>query len=135
MNCPLNNVFSYELFQAINNPTDHFHQADEDIVFFNDKYVNGEFQIMFEELNGKKSYLKIQKAVKQLRNGARAGPALFLNDFFKNGTGTLIKYSYTLFNKSFEFGYFPKRWSEGFIIPIYKKEIKMSRPIIGELRF
>ena len=33
----------------------------------------------------------------------------------------MIKYIYTLFNKIFEFGYFPKRWSEGFIVPIYKK--------------
>ena len=108
-------------FQAINNPTDHFYQADEDVVFFNDRYINGEFQIMFEELNGEISYLEIQKAVKQLRNGASAGPDLFLNEFFKNGTDTLIKYIYTLFNKIFEFRYFPKRWSEGFIVPIYKK--------------
>ena len=110
-----------DYFQAINNPTDHFYQADEDVVFFNDRYINGEFQIMFEELNGEISYLEIQKAVKQLRNGASAGPDLFLNGFFKNGTDTLIKYIYTLFNKIFEFGYFPKRWSEGFIVPIYKK--------------
>ena len=88
----------------INNPTDHFYQADEDVVFFNDRYVNGEFQIMFEELNGEISYLEIQKAVKQIRNGASAGPDLFLIEFFKNGTDNLIKYIYTLFNKIFEFG-------------------------------
>ena len=72
-----------DCFQVINNPIGHFYQADEDVVSFNDRYVNGEFQIMFEELNGEISYLEIQKAVKQLRNGTSAGPDLFLNDFFK----------------------------------------------------
>ena len=32
---------------------------------------------MFQELNGEISYLEIQKAVKQLRNRASAGPDLF----------------------------------------------------------
>ena len=32
-----------------------------------------------------------------------------------------MKYIYTLFNKIFELGYFPKSWSDGFIVPIYKK--------------
>ena len=32
-----------------------------------------------------------------------------------------MKYIYTLFNKFFELGYFPKSWSDGFIVPIYKK--------------
>ena len=76
---------------------------------------------MFEELNGAITYLEIKKAVKQLRNGASAGPDLFLNEFFKNGNDTLMKYIYTLFNKIFELGYFPKSWSDGFIVPIYKK--------------
>ena len=110
-----------EYFQAINNPTDHFYQADEDIIHFNERYINGEYQIMFEELNGAITYLEIKKAVKQLRNGASAGPDLFLNEFFKNGNDTLMKYIYTLFNKIFELGYFPKSWSDGFIVPIYKK--------------
>ena len=110
-----------EYFQAINNPTDHFFQADEDIIHFNERYINGEYQIMFEELNGAITYLEMKKAVKQLRNGASAGPDLFLNEFFKNGNDTLMKYIYTLLNKLFELGYFPKSWSNGFIVPIYKK--------------
>ena len=76
---------------------------------------------MFEELNGAITYLEIKKVVKQLRNGASAGPDLFLNEFFKNGNDTSMKYIYTLFNKIFELGYFPKSWSDGFIVPIYKK--------------
>ena len=53
---------------------------------------------MFEELNGAITYLEIKKAVKQLRNGASGGPDLFLNEFFKNGKDTLMKYIYTVFS-------------------------------------
>ncbi|MEW8146389.1 MAG: hypothetical protein AB2788_11585, partial [Candidatus Thiodiazotropha endolucinida] len=110
-----------EYFQAINNPNDTFYQADDDILFFNERYIRGEFQVMFEELNAEISLFEIQKAVKQLKNGASGGPDLFLNEFFKNGSDTLLKYIHTLFNKLFEIGYFPDKWSDGFIVPIYKK--------------
>ena len=33
----------------------------------------------------------------------------------------LITYIHTLFNKSFEIGYFPETWVEGHIMPIFKK--------------
>ncbi|MEW8548380.1 MAG: reverse transcriptase family protein, partial [Candidatus Thiodiazotropha sp.] len=110
-----------EYFQAINNPSDRFYQADEDILFFNERYLKGEFQIMFDELNVEISLLEINSAVKQLKNGKSAGPDLFLNEFFKNGTNTLLNYVHKLFNRIFEIGYFPDKWSDGFIIPIFKK--------------
>ena len=42
-------------FQSINNPNDRFYQADEDILFFNERY---EFQVMFDEVNIPISFLK-----------------------------------------------------------------------------
>ena len=91
-----------EYFRAINNPDDHFYQADEDIIFFNERYLNGEYQVIFNELNVEISYEEITKAVKQLRNGASAGPDLYINEFFKNGTDIMINYIYMLFNKIFK---------------------------------
>ena len=38
-------------FKYINNPEDSYFQADEDIVYFNDRFLNLEMQIMFDELN------------------------------------------------------------------------------------
>lgn len=38
-----------EYFKAINDPDGRFFQVDEDILFFNERYVKGEFQIMFDE--------------------------------------------------------------------------------------
>ena len=72
-----------EYFQSINNPNDRFYQADEDVLFLNERYVNDEFQIMFEELNIPLSYSEVLLAVKQLKNEASAGPDLLLNEFSK----------------------------------------------------
>ena len=110
-----------EYFQAINDPKDTFYQADEDIFLFNERYVKGELQIMFDELNISISYDEIRRAIKQLRTGASAGPDLMLNEFLKNGSTELLTYIYNLFNRIFEIGYFPENWSDGFIIPVFKK--------------
>ena len=48
-NIPLTSFEKY--FKAINNPLDPFYSPDEDILFFNERYENNEFNIMFEELN------------------------------------------------------------------------------------
>ena len=40
-----------DYFKAVNNPEDRFFQPDEDILYFNERYVNSEIQIMFDELN------------------------------------------------------------------------------------
>ncbi|MCG8047619.1 MAG: hypothetical protein JAY66_18350 [Candidatus Thiodiazotropha taylori] len=89
-----------EYFQANNNPCDNF---------FNEIYLNSEFQIMFEELNAEISHSEVQKAVKQLKNGASAGPDMFLNEFFKNGSVIMVNYLHVLFNRTFDLGYFPKQ--------------------------
>ena len=38
-------------FQAISDPNDIFYQPDEDILYFNEIYMQGELQVMFEQLN------------------------------------------------------------------------------------
>ena len=38
-------------FNSVSNPDDPFFTPDEDILYFNERYVHNEFQIMFEELN------------------------------------------------------------------------------------
>ena len=76
---------------------------------------------MFEELNVPISVEEIRKGLKQLQNGSSAGPDLLLNEFLKFGTNGLISYLQNLYNKMFEIGYFPESWSEGYIIPIFKK--------------
>lgn len=44
-----------------------------------------------------------------------------LNEFFKYGVDILIHYLYKLFNVIFTMGYFPQKWTDGFIVPLHKK--------------
>ena len=44
----LSDFFKYS--KVINDPDSVFYQPDEDVVFFNDRYLNGE-PVMFSELN------------------------------------------------------------------------------------
>ena len=81
---------------------------------------------MFDELNVNISLEEIRKGIKQLRNEASAGPDLMLNEFLKHGSNGLLIYLYQLFNKILETGYFPENWSEGHIVPIFKKGERRS---------
>ena len=123
-NRSVNSITSEEFenyFRGLSDPDDPFYIADDDIKHNNEQYVNGMFQILFEELNIPIQMEEYNKALKQLRNNKSPGPDLLLNEFFKHGTDELNVYILNLFNTVFESGYFPESWAEGFIIPIHKK--------------
>ena len=58
----LNATHFAKYFKSINNPESVFFQADEDVLNFNDRYLNGELQVMFEELNVNITYMEIKHA-------------------------------------------------------------------------
>ena len=68
-------------FKAVNNPDDPFFQPDEDILYFNERFLKSETQIMFDELNGIITVEEISRSINQLKNGRSGGPDKFLNDF------------------------------------------------------
>ncbi|XP_052772033.1 uncharacterized protein LOC128211362 isoform X1 [Mya arenaria] len=119
----LSNADFLQYFKAINDPDSTFYQPDEDILYFHDRYMNEELNIMFEELNVPFSHEDIVKACNQLNNGKAAGPDYLLNEFFKHGinSNNFFIVVCTLFNKLLSCGYFPEAWSEGFIVPLHKK--------------
>ena len=108
-------------FKAINDPESRFFQADDDVLLFNERYVNGELQIMFQELDTEISLSEIKKGIKLLKNGKSSGPDLLLNEFLKYGNDDILLYLHSLFNKIFDIGYFPESWGDGFIVPLHKK--------------
>ena len=110
-----------EYFKAINNPNDPFFQPDEDVVLFNERYINGELQVMFDELNVPLSEKEIRKATNQLKSGKSGGPDNVLNEFFRYGVDALMPYLSKLFNTVFDLGCFPDKWTDGFIVPLHKK--------------
>ena len=48
-NVPLSHFEDY--FRAVNNPDDPFYKPDEDVLYFNERFEENEFQVMFDELN------------------------------------------------------------------------------------
>ena len=63
-----------EYFQSVSASGDRFYQPDKDIIYFNERYVQKEFHVMFEQINLPISYEEIKRGVGQLRDGASAGP-------------------------------------------------------------
>ncbi len=78
----------------------HFYQPDEDILYFNERYLNEEFQVMFDDLNVEISQDEIKKACTSLKNGKSAGPDYVLNEFLKHGVRNehFLRVLYLLFN-------------------------------------
>jgi len=116
-------VTFFKYFKAINYPDSVFYQPDEDVVFFNDRYLNGELDVMFSELNVPFCVDEIVKACKKLNSGKSAGSDYWLNEFFKYGSccNGFMNVICVLCNMLFDLRYFPADWSEGFIVPLHKK--------------
>lgn len=108
-------------FKAINNPNDHFFSPDEDVLYFNERYLNNEFEVLFEEINSEITMQEVLAAIKQLKSGRSSGPDLLLNEFFVHGERVLAPILLSLFNKCFSISYFPEVWSDGYIVPLHKK--------------
>jgi len=64
-------------FKYINSPDYEFYQPEEDVIVFNERYVQGEFIVMFDELNASISNDEILKACSQVNNGKSGGPTNF----------------------------------------------------------
>ena len=79
-NIPLSRFEEY--FKSVNNPADPFYTPDEDVMNFNERYVNEEFGIMFDELNVEFSEEEILKSIKQLKTNKSSGPDGLINVFF-----------------------------------------------------
>ena len=93
-----------DYFKAINDPNDHFFQPDEDVLLFNDRYLRGELQVMFNELNVDITESEILKGIQQLNVGKSGGPDFLLNEFFKYGAQNLLPYITKLFNVILKLG-------------------------------
>jgi hypothetical protein len=110
-----------DYFKSVNDPDSIFFQPDDDISNLNNRYLNCELQDMFSELSTIITEDEIIKACKELKTGKSGGPDLFLNEFFKHGSHVLVSFFSKLFNSILDHGYYPDKWSDSFIVPIFKK--------------
>ena len=118
-NIPLSSFEQY--FKSVNNPDDPFYTADEDILHFNERYAENEFNIMFAELNLDFTQEEVLNAIKQLKLNKSGGPDMLINEFLIYGKHIFTSTLCNLFNQIFASGYFPEDWSEGYLIPLHKK--------------
>ena len=113
-------------FRAVNNPDDPFFTTDDDVTDLFERYIQGEVQVMFDELNIPISLEEVKLAIEQLSNGKSGGPDKLLNEFFIHGKEFLLSTLHILFNAVLDKGYFPKEWTLGEIIPLHKKGDKAN---------
>ena len=86
-------------FKAITDPESRYFQAGEDVLYYNERYVKEELEVMFQELDVRISLSEIRKGIRLLKNGKSSGPDLLLNEFIKYGNDDLLQYLHGLFNK------------------------------------
>ena len=94
-------------FKTINNPEDPFFQADDDILYYKERFLNEEAQVMFDESNVDITSNGIQKAISQLKQNRSGGLDGFLNEFFIHGATELLSYLLELF-ENFNKRLFPR---------------------------
>lgn len=68
--------------KSVNDPECVFDQADYDVLYFNERYLNDEIDVMFMEINLSFSTEKNVKARKNLNIENSAGSDYLLNEFF-----------------------------------------------------
>ena len=89
---------------------------------FNERYLNGELQLMFDDLSSDISYAEIFKACRELSIGKSDGSDFVLNEFFKYGINEMTNYLCKLFNVIFQKGHFQIKWKV--LLSLYiKREI------------
>ena len=110
-----------EYFKSISDSSTPHYLADEDILQFNDRFLNSEVQIMFAGFDEQISEQEIVNAIKKLHSGKSGGPDRLLNEFFIHEVSILSKSLSKLFNVILDSGHFPFRWPDGHIVPIHKK--------------
>ena len=69
---------------------------------------------------------EVEFSIKHFKSGKAAGHDNIKSDYILMEQGHLKFVIHTLFNKLYEIGYFPKEWSTGVTVPIYKKRDKMK---------
>ena len=74
-----------------------------------------------EELNGEISISEVESVISNLPTGKSAGLDGITNELLKKSSIHISPILCSLFNKIFESGHFPTKWSQALIIPVYKQ--------------
>lgn len=78
----------------------------------------------FDELDSHISVQEVIDAVKCLKRDKAAGSDAILNEYLVESIDILSSHISDIFNAILDSGYFPDKWTEGTIIPLYKRAIQ-----------
>lgn len=76
---------------------------------------------IFEELDSQITTDEVKKCINALSGGKACGTDNLLNEYFIEAGDILLSHITDLFNILLDSGYFPDGWTEGIIIPLFKK--------------
>lgn len=76
---------------------------------------------VFENLDEDITLKEVEDAILRLKRNKSPGMDNILNEYFIENKSLLVPILHKLFNNIFSSGFFPEIWSQGIIIPIFKK--------------
>ena len=88
----------------------------------------------FEELDRRITQEEIKRSVKNISRNKSPGGDNLLNEYFIEDMDLLVKPLELLFNVVLDSGCFPSQWTEGIIIPLYKKVHPTIQTVTGASR-
>ena len=115
--CPLGYLFDYFKSLASQDSTSKAPEVSE----FMQNFDGSMNDSTFCELDELITQDEIRKASKKLNPNKACSLDRLINEYFKESIDILVNPLEILFNYIFNKGTFPKQWSKGVIIPVYKK--------------
>ena len=101
---------------------DHFKKLlEKDCDPLEEEYVHDNTQESESYFNRPISREEVLFAVRKIKNRKAAGPDGIIGELLKNAGEYVIDFFVKFFNVLFQKGIFPEKWSEGIVLPLYKK--------------
>ena len=95
--------------------------SDDQSEDFNTSHNFDHCDPIFEELDSQITSEEVKKCINALNSGKACGMDNLLNEYFIEAGDILLSHLTDLFNILLDTGYFPDGWTEGIIIPLFKK--------------
>ena len=109
----------YEYFNKLSNDITVLANDEADQLYSSHDFSGDD--ATFPELDQPIPVSEITEAVKTLKTCKATSNDYLLNEYFIDGIDILSSHLCDLFNSILNSGYFPDQWSEGIIVPVYKK--------------
>ena len=112
----------FDYFKALNSSPEFRKSSFQINVEMVSKNYKQFAQKVVDVLDSEISLQKIKSEIQKLKNNKTSGNNSIANEMIKAGSDVIMPTNCNLFNTILNREYFPKMWSAGFIVPIYKSD-------------